>query len=160
MAGSNGSVGTRSNYNRLVSTFPTTTSDVAPFVARDVLDKVGVLILLALVSGVATAATHQPPAFVFVASLVAFGCGLAGLFMPQRAKLFAPSTDSASARCSATSAATTPTSRATDRLVSLRHRRHRGYLPWGARSLPHGTSARDAAICHHHPGLPRWACSR
>jgi uncharacterized YccA/Bax inhibitor family protein len=88
-----GTAGSAQNYSRLVSTFgpdATVVTDRAPFVAADVLDKVGVLCVLAIVTGIGGAVLPLPPAVLVVAFLAAFGFSLAGLLRPATAHLFAP----------------------------------------------------------------------
>lgn len=89
---SRGSAGSAQNYQRLVSTFgPSSTSvtDRAPFVAKDVLDKVLLLSALAVGAGTVTAVAKPSQGVMWLAFIVAIGTGLAGLFMPRHAKVLA-----------------------------------------------------------------------
>jgi len=88
-----GSAGSAQNYAKLVSTFgptSTTVTDQAPFVANAVLDKVATLATLALIAGVVGAFANPAPGLMFVLLLAALGFGLAGVFRPARANVFAP----------------------------------------------------------------------
>jgi uncharacterized YccA/Bax inhibitor family protein len=88
-----GTAGSSQNYNRLVSTFgpnSATVTDRAPFVAKDVLDKVMALAGLAILAGAATAVTKPSPGVMWVAFIVAIGAGLGGVFAPRRANVLAP----------------------------------------------------------------------
>jgi uncharacterized YccA/Bax inhibitor family protein len=88
-----GTAGSAQNYSRLISTFgPGTTevTDQAPFVAADVLDKVGVLCMLAIVTGIGAAVVSLPTGVLVIAFLAAFGFSIAGLLRPAKAHLFAP----------------------------------------------------------------------
>lgn len=90
---SRGSAGSAQNYNRLVSTFgpgSTTVTDRAPFVAKDVLDKVLLLSALAVGSGTVTAIAKPAPGLLWIAFFVALGAGLGGVFVPRRANVLAP----------------------------------------------------------------------
>ena len=88
-----GSAGSAQNYAKLVSTFgphSTTVSDRAPFVAKDVLDKVLFLSVLAIVAGTVTAFAKPAPGLMWVAMFVAIGAGLVGIFRPLQARVCAP----------------------------------------------------------------------
>jgi uncharacterized YccA/Bax inhibitor family protein len=88
-----GSAGSAQNYSKLVSTFgptSTTVSDRAPLVAKDVLDKVALLTAIAVAAGTVTAIAKPAPGLMWLALFASFGAGLAGTFLPARAKFFAP----------------------------------------------------------------------
>ncbi|MEI8050009.1 MAG: Bax inhibitor-1/YccA family protein [Actinomycetes bacterium] len=106
---SSGSFGSQGNYNRLLGNFgpaagatatleapkasdPTRppVSDAAPFTANEVFNKVGILVTLAIVSGVGAAFVHVSTGLVVVSMLAAFGFSLAGMFVPRLARIFAP----------------------------------------------------------------------
>jgi len=88
-----GSAGSSQNYSKLVSTFgpgSTTVTDRAPFVAKDALDKVLFLSVIAIASGAAFAVLRPAPGLMWVALFVALGAGLVGIFRPASAKVCAP----------------------------------------------------------------------
>ena len=96
-----GSFGSQGNYNRLVGTFgpghtaqggrfDTTVSDVAPFVAADVFNKVALLVAMALVTGIGAAFMHVPAGLAIGAVIVAMIFAIIGMVKPQRAAIFAP----------------------------------------------------------------------
>jgi len=88
-----GSAGSAQNYNRLVATFgptSTTVTDTAPFVAKDVFDKVAMLGTLAMVAGVGGAVANPAPGVMWVLLIAALGFGLVGIVRPARANVFAP----------------------------------------------------------------------
>jgi uncharacterized YccA/Bax inhibitor family protein len=88
-----GSAGSAQNYSRLVSTFgpsSTTVTDRAPFVAKDVFDKVLLLSAIAVAAGTASAIANPAPGLMWVALFVALGAGLIGIFRPARANVCAP----------------------------------------------------------------------
>jgi uncharacterized YccA/Bax inhibitor family protein len=88
-----GSAGSAQNYSKLVATFgpgSTTVTDRAPFVAKDVFDKVATLATIALVAGVGGAVANPGPGLMFVLLIAALGFGFAGIFRPARASVFAP----------------------------------------------------------------------
>ena len=88
-----GSAGSARNYSTLVSTFgpsSTTVTDRAPFVAKDVFDKVLLLSAIAAAAGTAAALANPAPGLMWVALFVALGAGLAGMFRPARANICAP----------------------------------------------------------------------
>ncbi len=103
-----GSFGSQQGYNKLVSSYgPGTTatvlapkgpgapvqppvSDSAPFVARDALDKVAVLAVLALAAGVGATFLKVSPGIGFLSFLAAFGFYFVGFFKPKAARITAP----------------------------------------------------------------------
>jgi uncharacterized YccA/Bax inhibitor family protein len=88
-----GSAGSAQNYSRLVSTFgpsSTTVTDRAPYVAKDVFDKVLLLSAIAAAAGTAVAIANPAPGLMWVALFVALGAGLTGMFRPARANVCAP----------------------------------------------------------------------
>ncbi len=104
-----GSPGSQQTFNKLVEQFgplsastkalneggsgePTqpTVSDVAPFVASDVLNKVALLGIIALVFGIGAAFFKVSPVIGFVAMLVSFGFVLISFFKPAAARITAP----------------------------------------------------------------------
>ena len=88
-----GSAGSAQNYSRLVSTFgpsSTTVTDQAPFVAKDVFDKVLLLSAIAVAAGTAAAIANPAPGLMWVMLFVALGVGLLGMFRPARANVCAP----------------------------------------------------------------------
>jgi uncharacterized YccA/Bax inhibitor family protein len=90
---SRGTAGSAQNYSRLIDTFgpgSTEVTDRAPFVAKDVLDKVMALSGLALLAGTATAIAKPAPGVMWIALIVALGAGFGGLFVPRRANVLAP----------------------------------------------------------------------
>ena len=88
-----GSAGSAQNYSRLVSTFgpsSTTVTDRAPFVAKDVFDKVLLLSAIAVAAGTAAAIANPTPGLMWAALFVALGAGFVGIFRPARANVCAP----------------------------------------------------------------------
>ena len=65
-------------------------SDVRPFVATEVYNKVGVLAGMALVSGALAALLHLPLGVAMVFILAALVIGLVGIFTPRHAAVLAP----------------------------------------------------------------------
>ncbi|MGH9016998.1 MAG: Bax inhibitor-1/YccA family membrane protein [Acidimicrobiales bacterium] len=65
-------------------------SDAKPLVESDVLGKVGILALIALVAGAVSFAFPVSLGFAVVCVLVAFGLGLAATFVPRLARVLAP----------------------------------------------------------------------
>lgn len=88
-----GSAGSARNYSALVSTFgpsSTTVTDRAPFLAKDVFDKVLLLSAVAVAAGSAAAIANPAPGLMWAALFVALGAGLGGMFRPARANVLAP----------------------------------------------------------------------
>lgn len=88
-----GSFGSKSNYNRLVSTYGPgnpTVSDAPPLVASEVFDKVGLLVAIALVGGIGAAFLRVAPSVAFLALFVALGFAIAAMVRPAKAAIFAP----------------------------------------------------------------------
>jgi len=96
---SNGSVGSRSNYQRLVTEFGPnsiakeglpTVSDARPFQALEVYNKVAILVGITMAAGVVSALLKPGPGVIFISIFAALGCALGGMFSPRRAKFLAP----------------------------------------------------------------------
>ena len=91
-----GSVGTASNYNRMVATFGPNTSQSGietsgrTFSADGALNKTGLLLLVALVSGSVAYVTNLPIGVAWVGMLVAMALGIWCAFSPRRAAVLAP----------------------------------------------------------------------
>ena len=97
----NGSLGARSNYNRLINNFgapsavapPSTlppVSDVRPFVAAEVFNKVLILAGIALTFGVLGSVLHVPVVLAVLCMVVALALAVATMFRPRRAPVLAP----------------------------------------------------------------------
>ncbi len=65
-------------------------SDVAPFTAEGVFDKVGLLLVLAVAAGVVADLLRPPLAVLWVALFAALGVGLWAAFRPRMARVLAP----------------------------------------------------------------------
>jgi uncharacterized YccA/Bax inhibitor family protein len=98
-----GSLGARGNYSRLIDNFgsspgtvsapPSTrppVSDVRPFVAAEVFDKVFILVGIALACGALAAVLHLPVGVAVVCMLAALAVAVVTMFRPQQAPVLAP----------------------------------------------------------------------
>lgn len=65
-------------------------SDVAPFTAEGVFDKVGLLLVVAIAAGAVCDLASLPLAAVYVALFAALGVGLWAAFVPRMARVLAP----------------------------------------------------------------------
>ncbi len=92
------SMGTVANYNRMVTTFPTTggSGQVAgagsgrTFTADGALNKTGLLLMVAFATGTVAYVADLPVGVAWVGMLVALGLGLWCSFQPRRAAVLAP----------------------------------------------------------------------
>jgi uncharacterized YccA/Bax inhibitor family protein len=103
---SNGSFGSRGNYNRLITNFGTPAaaagtasappstlppvSDVRPFVAAEVFNKVILLAGIALIFGTLGALLHVPVGVAVVCMIAALVVAVVTMFRPHRAPVLAP----------------------------------------------------------------------